>query len=718
MLLPSVKPSISASVRPSVNRAMDAFSLPYTVDLIYDDEFTTTQSAPVANNTLFDASNIGETKISVSPTDATGASVSSGKFNWNSANGWVMDASQGRSRRAGRLHYVSLDALASGSLQEFQFGLTAESGDLWWALSGLGPAINIKETPGSLRSDDTGAAGGVTQGYNWRAKLALGATYELMLCERDTSGSFTFLKDGADWRIVSVEKSTTLAGKIAARSTATAVRSINRLCTANTSFIPVPLVQHSFAFATGPSDGTGQRETGGGSKAATVNGSVAISASKLQMSADGSGSVIFDTGATEVCVLADLQVYDSSPVGLIVRYVDSANYILVRWNSTANTLAIVEVVNGVETTLTSKDSNDGSPDSYNVATGATAQMQVHIDGNLIRAWYHPGPLHSGYVETTTSRFATATRAGVWVSKGAGVTSSNAANFAVYAQVQPIPEMTNANGTLRASASVPLLLDAFPGAGRAWSLRRLRAAQTNCIRVRRSSDNTEQDIGFDGNLIDVASLVSFCGSGNGFVVTWYDQSGNGAHATQSTQAQQPQIVWNGAVFKMDGLPAIRFTSQRLAFSGLDAAAVSVFAILRVDAVANFGGYINNVGPANGFKIVSREATAWRPLFIPFSGTSEVIANARAVSTGLTPPVARFSDNWQFSPASRFVNGASSTVNTDTLSGWTGGTPHFGSLDYTGAAAGIVRMQELIIYPSDQSANRTGIESNRNSYWAVY
>ena len=43
---------------------------------------------------------------------------------------------------------------------------------------------------------------------------------------------------------------------------------------------------------------------------------------------------------------------------------------------------------------------------------------------------------------------------------------------------------------------PLLLDIYTGAAAAYSVRKLRNAYTgSAIRVRRSSDNTEQDIGF-------------------------------------------------------------------------------------------------------------------------------------------------------------------------------------------------------------------------------
>jgi hypothetical protein len=81
----------------------------------------------------------------------------------------------------------------------------------------------------------------------------------------------------------------------------------------------------------------------------------------------------------------------------------------------------------------------------------------------------------------------------------------------------------------------------------YSLRRLRGSYAgSCIRVRRSSDNTEQDIGFASGVLDTAALASFVGANSAYVVTWYDQSGNGNNFAQATQANQPRIVNAGTV----------------------------------------------------------------------------------------------------------------------------------------------------------------------------
>jgi len=99
--------------------------------------------------------------------------------------------------------------------------------------------------------------------------------------------------------------------------------------------------------------------------------------------------------------------------------------------------------------------------------------------------------------------------------------------------------------------VGALLDLYPNAAAAYSLRKLRAAYTgSAIRVRRSSDNAEQNIGFSGaGGLDTSALTTFCGSGNGFVTTWYDQSGNNLNFYNSTALYQPQVYSNGTILKM-------------------------------------------------------------------------------------------------------------------------------------------------------------------------
>jgi hypothetical protein len=112
----------------------------------------------------------------------------------------------------------------------------------------------------------------------------------------------------------------------------------------------------------------------------------------------------------------------------------------------------------------------------------------------------------------------------------------------------------------------LILDTYPATA-AFSVRKLRTAYSgNSMRVRRSSDNAEQDIAFSGNVLDTASLLSFVGTGgtdNGFVTTFYDQSGNGLNIAQNVAVNQPKIVNAGAVVGLTGTGSTRPT---LSFDG--------------------------------------------------------------------------------------------------------------------------------------------------------
>jgi len=93
-----------------------------------------------------------------------------------------------------------------------------------------------------------------------------------------------------------------------------------------------------------------------------------------------------------------------------------------------------------------------------------------------------------------------------------------------------------------AVNVQRFLDIYTGSVAAYSLRRLRTAHTgSAVRVRRSSDDTEQNIGFDadGNFY-TSVLESFCSGTDGFVTTWYDQSPGGYNLTQTTSSKQPKI----------------------------------------------------------------------------------------------------------------------------------------------------------------------------------
>lgn len=139
------------------------------------------------------------------------------------------------------------------------------------------------------------------------------------------------------------------------------------------------------------------------------------------------------------------------------------------------------------------------------------------------------------------------------------------------------------------------------AATAFSLRKLRNSYSgSAIKLRRSNDNATQDIGFDlHGFLDTLALKSFVGNNNGYVEIWYDQSGNFRNASMATPSDQPRIVNQGVIERLNQHPAINFIgTNRLSTS------TGVFFANGVTMVAFAKGYgvnsgclLSKTGPAN-------------------------------------------------------------------------------------------------------------------------
>lgn len=106
-------------------------------------------------------------------------------------------------------------------------------------------------------------------------------------------------------------------------------------------------------------------------------------------------------------------------------------------------------------------------------------------------------------------------------------------------------------------------DSSTPAAVAYSLRKLSTSYSgNAIQVRRSSDNTTLDIGFDTNGdLDTTALLAFVGTDNGFVTTWYDQSGTGRNLSRPEYNFHPQIVFSGTLKLIGSRVAIDFSENK-------------------------------------------------------------------------------------------------------------------------------------------------------------
>jgi hypothetical protein len=270
-----------------------------------------------------------------------------------------------------------------------------------------------------------------------------------------------------------------------------------------------------------------------------------------------------------------------------------------------------------------------------------------------------------------------------------------------------------------------LLDQYPNAVAAYSLRKLRSEDTgSAIRVRRSSDNTEQDIGFVSGNLDTFTLTTFCSGTDGFVTTWYDQSGNGRNATQTTAANQPQILSSGSVILENTKPTLQFDGTNDLFNITNkpltgATSFSIFSLVNVQTANTFEMIFTQTdGAANNGRLEIRRNSSNN--LLQYLGNDSVSSSMIGTLTINSKQILS-SYIGASNVATAHINNALDVTSTNT-------SINIGNYNAViGArlsALGVTQFplngvfQELVIYTSDQSSNRTGISSNINTYYAIY
>lgn len=210
-----------------------------------------------------------------------------------------------------------------------------------------------------------------------------------------------------------------------------------------------------------------------------------------------------------------------------------------------------------------------------------------------------------------------------------------------------------------------------------------------LRVRRASDNTELDIGYTAtNEVDKSAITAHCGASVGYVVTLYDQSGNGRHMQQPTASNQPS-VYNGSSLLTSG------TNARL-YAQLDGTNDSWTHQDTGDppgvpswSLLNFGIYA--VGAAGS-------PTSSQPLFAVRS--SSTLANINVIME--TEAATRKLQN-------RLVTtgGTTLTSKSSTLISATANVPFLGYVDYLAPASLSPSMDATVDGESASATNVSGI-----------
>ncbi|RYY90691.1 MAG: HYR domain-containing protein [Chitinophagaceae bacterium] len=238
-------------------------------------------------------------------------------------------------------------------------------------------------------------------------------------------------------------------------------------------------------------------------------------------------------------------------------------------------------------------SDDASLSGIGISGGNNYLLPVFSKGTL--AYKSAATADVSFSVTTTSSVATVQyrfRGGAWTDIAL---STNSATLSLAANADNALEIrvTAQSGAQRTYTVNLRKVNTLDRAGLwsgaigapAYSLRLICSDYNGkAVNVRRGSDNATQDIGFTATGdFDTAALKTFVGSGDGYVITWYDQGGLNIPVTQSDPALQPKIMTAGKVERTGGRPALYFGNSNLATSKqiLFPYAVSMVGVVRAN-----------------------------------------------------------------------------------------------------------------------------------------
>jgi len=250
-----------------------------------------------------------------------------------------------------------------------------------------------------------------------------------------------------------------------------------------------------------------------------------------------------------------------------------------------------------------------------------------------------------------------------------------------------------------------LLDSYPSAAAAYSLRLLRAAYSgDAIRVRRASDNAELNIGFVANELDTSALTTFASGTDAFVTTWYDQSGNARNAIRTVAVSQPKIVSSGGVITDNGKPSILFdgTNDYLQFADT---AYNNYSIYGVYSNATFATLQVLLGKflADYIRITNSSSLLINP-----GGANDFYNGVVNTQTLLT--------------LNRDTSNDIKVYKNNTIFGSTYNNNTPLDLLFIGQANDIWfwngKMSEIVLYQSDKTTDITNINTNINTYYGIY
>ena len=235
---------------------------------------------------------------------------------------------------------------------------------------------------------------------------------------------------------------------------------------------------------------------------------------------------------------------------------------------------------------------------------------------------------------------------------------------------------------------------------------------------RAASATSQFPDADGDVFYLKNIRVTQLTADGFVQTWYDQSGNGNDLTQATASEQSKIVSSGSTILENGKPCIDYNISKYtsSYQMSDDSDLLISMVFRVDVQQDSNPrYLTLVSPTINLQVGHNGTSNY---FIRKDSVTTITNSAyttngsqNLLSWGASSNSLYFGLNG--SNVSFTANGAP-TVDSKQPNGIT----LFKGFDDSSAYAREGTIQELVIYESDEATTQSGIEFNINTYYSIY
>ena len=238
------------------------------------------------------------------------------------------------------------------------------------------------------------------------------------------------------------------------------------------------------------------------------------------------------------------------------------------------------------------------------------------------------------------------------------------------------------------------------------------------------DGGSLSLGSTGNELYLKNIVVTQTTADGAVTTWYDQSGNGNDATNATESEQPLVVSGGTLVEENGKAAVEFSGNPVyldassaisdAFTGNSV--YQKFEVAQVTSTSKGGILSANTGYRSFFNPPSYDyANFHNPNGLELINTLNVDrTNQFLFSESFDANTGGGTYELYANGALERSQGSEGTSNLDTPT-----SVHIGR-DPSGGSSGYLvgKIQEIIFFNSDQSSNRTTMETNIDDHFDIY